>query len=165
MLRLLFLLFITLHIVGCGHFDSYPEEQVPEVKQPKPVVLDSLSLLKNKLLAQYAEWKGTKYQVGGLSKKGIDCSGFLYLTFRSVLGVDLPRSTRSQVNMGLPVQRDDLRVGDLVFFKTGRFSRHVGVYMGDNNFLHASSTLGITITSLKDDYWAKKYWLSKRIIT
>jgi len=127
------------------------------------VDLTDSALVKQRLLAQHSDWKGTRYQIGGLSKKGIDCSGFVYVTFRTKLGLDIPRSTKLQKNVGVEVSRDQLRTGDLIFFKTGVFARHVGVYLGDSMFLHASTSQGVTISNLKNSYWASNYWLSKRI--
>ena len=76
--------------------------------------------VKSSLYAQYDEWKGTRYQLGGLSKQSVDCSGFLHITFKSRLGIVLPRSTDLQVELGKHVDKGELRAGDLVFFKTGR---------------------------------------------
>ena len=121
------------------------------------------SPVRMKLLSQYEEWKGARYMEGGLSKKGVDCSGFVQITFRSKLGIDLPRSTDQQVTIGRLVARDNLRTGDLIFFKTGFFSRHVGMYLGASRFLHVSLARGVTISSLKEEYWADNYWLARRI--
>ena len=77
------------------------------------------------------------------------------------LGIVLPRSTDLQVELGQPVDKDELRAGDLVFFKTGRTLRHVGVYLEDGRFLHASSKLGVAISHLKESYWKSAYWKAK----
>jgi len=121
--------------------------------------------MRKKLYAQYGQWKGTKYEVGGSSKKGIDCSGFVYVTFKSKLGVVLPRSTELQADAGKNVDKGHLRTGDLVFFKTGMFDRHVGIYLERGRFLHASTSLGVTISRLEEDYWRSAYWKAKRITT
>jgi len=124
---------------------------------------DNGLLVRRLLLAQHDEWRGTHYKLGGLSKKGIDCSGFIFVTFKSKLGMVIPRSTELQVKEGVAVARNQLRVGDLVFFKTGTFVRHVGVYLGNSKFLHASKSIGVTISSLENSYWSSKYWISRRI--
>jgi len=160
---IIFFLVISCCLYGCAGF--YQKSVVtyhPELKSSARKTDDSL--IKRKLLSQYNEWKGTRYKEGGLSKRGVDCSGFVQVTFRSKLGIDVPRSTGQQVKVGKSVSRDRLRVGDLIFFKTGFFTRHVGMYLGGSRFLHASSTRGVTISSLKEDYWGGNYWLAKRIM-
>lgn len=102
-------------------------------------------------------------KLGGLSKHGIDCSGFVYVTFRSKLGCNVPRTTELQVKTGRKVDRNNLRVGDLVFFQTSLFYNHVGIYLGDSEFLHASSSRGVIISNLNETYWKKRYWTARRI--
>ena len=125
--------------------------------------LSDPTAVKSSLYAQYDEWKGTRYQIGGLSKQSVDCSGFVHITFKSRLGIVLPRSTDLQVELGKHVDKDELRAGDLVFFKTGRTLRHVGVYLEDGRFLHASSKLGVGISHLNESYWKSAYWKAKRL--
>jgi probable lipoprotein NlpC len=125
--------------------------------------LSDPAAVKSTLYAQYDEWKGTRYQIGGLSKQSVDCSGFVHITFKSRLGIVLPRSTDLQVELGQHVDKDELRAGDLVFFKTGRTLRHVGVYLEDGRFLHASSKLGVAISHLNESYWKSAYWKAKRL--
>lgn len=110
------------------------------------------------LYTQYREWRAVRYRVGGLSKSGIDCSGFVYLTFRDRFGIALPRSSDAQVQLGRRVGEAELRTGDLVFFRTGRNDRHVGIFLEDRKFLHASTLKGVMISSLDDIYWSKEYW-------
>lgn len=116
-----------------------------------------------KLIAQYHEWKGVPYKLGGMNKRGVDCSGFIYDTFRSKLGVDIPRSTELQSQVGKTIKKSQLRTGDLVFFKTGFNVRHVGVYLDDGEFMHASTSRGVMISNLANVYWKAKYWKSIRI--
>ena len=115
------------------------------------------------LMSHFSEWEGTRYRLGGLSQKGIDCSGFVYLTYREKLGIQLPRTTSQQIKMGEKVSKRNLKVGDLIFFKTGRKVRHVGIYVGNNEIIHASSSRGVTKTSLSQSYWKSKYWKAKRV--
>lgn len=118
--------------------------------------------LKKVFLAQHKEWYGTRYRMGGLSRKGVDCSGFVYLTFQERLGMTLPRDTSKQVREGRDIAKKDLQVGDLVFFRTGR-NNHVGIYMDNGQFLHASTRAGVKISRLGDSYWARTYWKAKRL--
>ncbi len=114
------------------------------------------------LIQMHKEWEGVPYRLGGMSKRGIDCSGFVVQTYQSRFGVQLPRTTALQREVGHSVSKSQLRAGDLVFFKTGWSSRHVGIYLGDSQFLHASTSQGVMISSLNNSYWKQKYWLSRR---
>lgn len=107
------------------------------------------------LYQQHNEWHGTPYRIGGISRSGIDCSAFVQVTFRDLFGINLPRSTNQQLHTGRQISRAELRSGDLVFFRNGR---HVGIYLEDHKFLHASTTRGVMISSLKNTYWARNYW-------
>lgn len=127
------------------------------------VPLNNRALVKKKLLAQYVEWKGTRYRAGGLSRKGVDCSGFVHITYRSQLCLDLPRSTDELAAIGRNVKKSSLLPGDLVFFKTGVLSRHVGMYVDDGTFLHVSSRKGVTLSRLDDQYWSRRFWKAKRL--
>ena len=108
-------------------------------------------------------WLGTPYRWGGESRRGIDCSAFVRQFMRDNLGVDLPRATDGQQYEGLPVQKDDLLPGDLVFFRR-RSVRHVGVYLGDGDFIHASSSRGVTVSNLSEGYYERAYWMARRVL-
>ncbi len=109
-------------------------------------------------------WIGIPYRWGGATRRGIDCSAFVQQYVRTTLGVELPRTTASQRYEGVPIERDELQAGDLVFFRR-RGVRHVGVYLSEGDFIHASSSRGVTISNLSSDYWARYYWMSRRIVT
>jgi hypothetical protein len=115
------------------------------------------------LLSFHNKWKGTPYRLGGLSKNGIDCSGFVYLAYLNIVGDKLPRTVNSQRILGKEVPRNQLQMGDLVFFKTTRTVRHVGIYMGHDRFLHASTKKGVKISSLNNIYWKPRFWFAKRL--
>ncbi|BAO30229.1 cell wall-associated hydrolase, invasion-associated protein [Sulfuritalea hydrogenivorans sk43H] len=107
-----------------------------------------------------------RYRRGGSSPEaGFDCSGFVSHVFREGLGLILPRSSKEMSKSGEIVTRDELRPGDLVFFNTMRraFS-HVGIYLGDNQFVHAPRTGGrVRIEDLRDGYWMKRFNGARRI--
>ena len=106
-----------------------------------------------------SEWLGTPYKYGGLSKRGVDCSGFVYLLMLHVYNKKIPRISQNQYRKGRKIMRSRLQKGDLVFFKRVR-SRgidHVGVYLGDNSFAHASVQKGVIISSLSEEYYNKRY--------
>ncbi|KHN50932.1 bifunctional murein DD-endopeptidase/murein LD-carboxypeptidase [Pectobacterium fontis] len=121
--------------------------------------------IKSKLLNQYASWKGVRYRLGGDSRRGIDCSAFVQRTFREQFGMDLPRSTYEQQEMGQQIQRNKLRVGDLVLFRAGSTGRHVGIYLGNDQFVHASTSSGVIISKMTEDYWNKRYQEGRRILS
>ncbi len=153
---------VSILITGCS---STPDRQAPQeviVSANKSVPLADSQAVKKKLYQQYHQWKGVKYKLGGLSKKGVDCSGLVYATYREKLGVTLPRTTKLQSKVGKEIQRDALRPGDLVFFKTGFKVRHVGIYIENEKFLHASTKKGVMISKLSDYYWKDKYWHARR---
>ncbi|MBI4688356.1 MAG: C40 family peptidase, partial [Nitrospirae bacterium] len=105
------------------------------------------------------------YKFGGTSLFGIDCSAFVQKVF-NLMNVSLPRTAREQFNVGSEVQKEDLSVGDLVFFKTyASFPSHVGIYIGDNLFIHASSKdKKVTVNSIYEPYYTKRFLGAKRLI-
>jgi len=107
---------------------------------------------------------GTKYVYGGTTTSGFDCSGFTQYVFKQA-GISIPRTTGQQFAAGTPVSRANLEVGDLVFFNTsGRGVSHDGIYIGGNNFIHASSSRGVMISSLSDPYyWGSRYIGARRL--
>lgn len=115
------------------------------------------------LYDQLHRWRGTQYRLGGLGRNGIDCSGLTYVVYRDVFDKRLPRTTDAQVDVGRPVKRSALAPGDLVFFKTGVFQKHVGIYVSDDMFLHASRSSGVRLSSLASDYWRDRYWKARRV--
>jgi len=124
---------------------------------------DTSIAMNDALMEFYNEWKHVKYKLGGNSKRGIDCSAFTQRIFKEKFDVKIPRTTRTQVKVGKRVKKTELEMGDLVFFKTGKTDRHVGIYMGDGTFMHASIK-GIKFTKLNKPFYKKTYWTSRRII-
>lgn len=102
------------------------------------------------------EWLGTKYRLGGTTKDGIDCSAFMQVLFTSLYGIALPRTAREQYGFARAVSRSEIRQGDLIFFNTIGGISHVGMYLQNNKFVHASSG-GVTISDLYEDYWLKHF--------
>ncbi|QUY50331.1 C40 family peptidase [Serratia plymuthica] len=114
---------------------------------------------------QLRQWYGTPYRYGGMDRGGVDCSGFVYRTFRDRFDMQLPRSTEEQTELGTKVSRDELMPGDLVFFKTGAGENglHVGIYDTNDQFIHASTSRGVIRSSLDNVYWKQAYWQARRI--
>ena len=121
--------------------------------------------VKTRLMDQYASWKGVRYRMGGSTKSGIDCSGFVQRTFREQFGLELPRSTSEQQDTGKEITRSKLRTGDLVLFRAGSTGRHVGIYIGNNQFVHASTSSGVMISSMNEPYWKKRYNEARRVLS
>jgi len=109
-------------------------------------------------------WYGTPYVYGGSSPRGVDCSAFVQLLYRDVLGVSVPRTTADQSRAGRTVPLDKAQVGDLVFFRPSRKQNHVGVYLGDGEFAHASTRQGVMVSSLGESYWQQVYWMTRRLL-
>ncbi|WP_421773900.1 NlpC/P60 family protein [Gracilimonas sp.] len=111
----------------------------------------------------YNDWKGTPYLLGGSGYDGIDCSAFMQVIFEDYFGMQIPRTTREQLQAGKEVKKSQVLTGDLVFFKTGRTTYHVGVMINQEEFLHASTTNGVKISGLSHPYWLETYLTTKRI--
>ena len=122
------------------------------------------NLIETRLLNEYKRWQGTHHKMGGTDSKGIDCSGFVKEVYREVFNINLPRTTRMQVKLGRPVAINDLQPGDLVFFKPPTYARHIGIYLNQSEFVHASKNKGVTISRIDAHYWGKYYWTARRIL-
>ncbi|MDE8756349.1 NlpC/P60 family protein [Pectobacterium polaris] len=151
------LLLASLILVGCS---SSRHNNPP----PNARLSDSIMVMVQ-LNDQLGQWYRTPYRYGGLDRNGVDCSGFVYLTFRDRFGMQLPRTTEAQTELGERVDRDNLLPGDLVFFKTGSGGSglHVGIYDKDDQFIHASTSQGVIRSSLDNVYWKRAYWQARRI--
>lgn len=111
------------------------------------------------------EWIGTPYRFGGGTKKGIDCSAFTKTLYSQVFNIDIKRNSRDIFSMVSPVKKDELKEGDLVFFKIhSRSISHVGIYLGNSRFAHASSR-GVAVSSLDDDYYSRYFYKGGRVLS
>lgn len=122
----------------------------------------------DEIINQAMKYIGLPYCYGGLGKKCIDCSGFVLRVFEE-LGISLPHNAQEQSKYGTVIKsRDELIKGDLVFFKgsykTNKYITHTGIYDGNNMFVHASSGNGVTITSMDDSWWKKKFVCGARVL-
>ncbi len=161
--KILLLIVYAILLTACSSAPYYASEN-PAIKVSEATVdLSDSKKVKQVLNQQYKDWRHVQHYLGGTSKNGIDCSGLVYQTYRTKLGVDIPRSTEYQSKTGQEIQQEQLRAGDLVFFKTGIFARHVGMYIDEGQFLHVSSRKGVIISSLENPYWNSAYWKAQRI--
>jgi hypothetical protein len=140
-------------------------------KNPSVSLLSSVGLSERQFEDEVKEYLGTPYRKGGTSTKGFDCSGFARTVYDRILGIDLPHNSGDQFNDSAlqKINTQELQTGDLVFFagsgkKKKKRINHVGVYLSDGEFIHASSTEGVMVSSLDDKYWKKRFAGSKRYV-
>jgi len=110
------------------------------------------------------KWQETPHEWGGASTSGVDCSGLVQSVFAEKFQLSVPRTTEQQARVGRTVSRSTLKPGDLVFFRTAPKKRHVGIYLSDGEFLHASSSEGVTVSPLDRSYWTDHWWHARRLI-
>jgi lipoprotein Spr len=150
--------------------DVLQVQKPPEFLQVKyAILLDVIAekLTNLPLLEVMDKWWGTRYCFGGSTENCIDCSAFTQLVSREVYRLSLPRTAQEQYNTIELIEKDELKEGDLVFFHTrGRRSAitHVGVYLTNNKFVHASTSNGVSISDLDESYWKPKFRAGGRMV-
>ncbi|MEF8756505.1 MAG: C40 family peptidase [Accumulibacter sp.] len=139
-----------------------------QVALEEPSLLERYSNSAQDLILKGFELIGINYRFGGTNPDtGLDCSGFVQIVFKEAMGILLPRSAREQSEVGSVIDRDELKAGDLVFFNTMRHAfSHVGIYLGDNRFLHAPRTgAAIRIDDMRQSYWVQRYNGARRLLS
>ena len=135
--------------------------------KPSPEALNgtgSSNAKADKIIATAKKYIGVPYLWGGTTPSGFDCSGFVQYVFKAH-GISLPRVSRDQYTAGYAVSKSNLKPGDLVFFNTsGSGVSHLGIYLGNNQFIHASTSKGVVITSLTSTYWSSRYIGARRVL-
>ena len=149
-----------------------PSDEVTNVPKIAPEMLYDLqfkyailldipveTMLNHKFIEFMEGWYGTKYKMGGLDKSGIDCSGFALTYMSYFYNVSLPRSSMEQYHFATPISKSELKEGDLVFFKIARKKdvSHVGVYLTNGKFAHASTSNGVIISDLNEPYYLQHF--------
>jgi cell wall-associated NlpC family hydrolase len=144
-----------------------PRAGVPRTVKPRPWEDEPLppALNRDRILLEIVALLGVPYEYGGADREGMDCSSFTESVYERALRMRLPRSTADQYKEGAEVDRERLRFGDLVFFNTtGESPSHVGIYIEDDLFAHASVSFGVTISSMDNAYYRDRYIGARRII-
>lgn len=144
---------LQIALIGCASNGSVPLPAKTSTADSEIVTL---------LYDQYNNWRGVRYREGGLSKNGVDCSGYVHLTYKQRLNRTIPRSTELLAKSGSEVSSLKMRPGDLVFFKTGWKTNHVGIYLKNGKFMHASSSRGVMISEIHNPYWSDAFWMARR---
>lgn len=138
-------------LTGCGASQSRHDVMEGPVKTAEEIA--------SELKEQFMDLDAVK----DLRSASLDGAEFVHEIFDKA-GKSIPRTTGDLAKYGTRVKRGDTRMGDLVFFKTGFFKKHVGVYIGLNRFVHSTEDEGVLVSNLKDPYWKKKYWQTRRIL-
>lgn len=120
--------------------------------------------IKDIILQEFEKWEGTPHKMGGNSKRGIDCSGFAHYIYTKLFDLNVPKTTKQLFITGTRINKSQLKPGDLVAFQPHSYPRHVGIYTGNNKFIHVSTTNGVMMSDLGNPYWIKHYIMSRRII-
>ena len=144
-------------LVGSMTYQMLMGRNMPEVSRGS-------NYISRRIINSSLNYIGVPYVFGGTTPSGFDCSGFTSYVFANA-GIYLPRTADAQFDAGMPISKSELRAGDLVFFQTYTWgASHVGIYLGDNQFIHASSSRGVVIDSLNSSYWVNTYFGSRRFL-
>jgi len=164
-----------LIVTSCGTQRSttgqlYDPKEVAELSDKLGVKLSNLNKDDDRNMSLYAEtsqWLGVPYRYGGLSRKGLDCSGFAFLMYQKVYRKKIPRSTADLAKMKMQnVSKASLQTGDLVFFATSKSHKkinHVGIYLKDGQFIHASTSNGVIVSHLDEGYYSRTWKKGGRV--
>ena len=142
-----------------------PKKAIKQITQPDTITSSRVALDYDNFRNSVESFLGTPYVWGGNTRTGVDCSGFTRLVLNEN-SYQIPRVSRDQAKVGTPVRKDDLKLGDLVFFDTKGYGKitHVGFYLGGNLLVHASSSKGVTIVLFSNKYFQSRYVTARRIV-
>ena len=144
-------------MIGPATYSALLGREMPEISR-------GTNYISRRIISNAMDYIGVPYVFGGTSPYGFDCSGYVQYVFANA-GIGLPRTADVQYEVGTPISTTELVAGDLVFFSTYTYgASHVGIYVGDNSFVHASSSRGVTVDSLGSSYWSSHYIGARRIL-
>lgn len=169
--RLLFILLSSFLLISCGSASKVSQQR--PIKKQAPKTKDTSKkepTLADKVVWTAVSYKGIPYKFGGLNEDGMDCSGLIYVSFKK-RDVHLPRTSRLMYSEGYPISLNEVKRGDLLFFKTSNKSgsvNHVGLVTsskkGNIQFIHSTSSKGVLVSSLREKYWKRAFIKAKRVI-
>ena len=166
-MRFLFLVLVTLSLLflsGCSTRGHKVYTHSPSSSQVSLGNAKNTTYKTKVLYIEYEKWKAVPYKLGGISLNGVDCSSFIQQVYYDAFGLALPRTTLKQLQVGHEIKKNELQVGDIIFFKTGWDVRHVGIIIENGKFLHASTSSGVTVSSIYNPYWKSNYYQSRRVL-
>lgn len=144
-------------LIGPATFMALMGRDMPEISRGS-------SYVSRRIISNAMQYIGVPYVFGGTTPYGFDCSGYVQFIFAQA-GISLPRTADAQYEVGIPISTAELMPGDAVFFTTYTYgASHVGIYVGDGNFIHASSSRGVTISSLSSAYYSTHYIGARRMM-
>ncbi len=147
---------VCLPFVACS--------STPREARPRPDGPTAPSPVEARLRAAANDWEGTPHRIGGLDHSGIDCSGLVVRIYADQFNQRLPRTTSALARTGRPAKRHALLPGDLVLFHIPGRKQHVGIYLGREEFVHASTSRGVMISRLDEHYWRRAFWTARRVL-
>lgn len=144
-------------MIGPATYAALLGKEMPDISR-------GANYIARRIISSSMDYIGVPYLFGGTTPSAFDCSGYVQYVFANA-GISLPRTADVQYEVGTPVSTAELVAGDLVFFSTYTYgASHVGIYLGDGNFIHASSSRGVTIDSLSTAYYSSRYIGARRIV-
>ena len=164
---------VLLALAGCASTSGLPAPKPVQSEAPVPVQTQVRTQVPEvvqspdhatTLWQVFERYRGTPYRYGGTSAQGFDCSGFINAAYREGLGQQLPRTTAHMLRTGQAVDPEQIRPGDLIFFRIRGKEQHAGIYMGDDQFIHASTSAGVTLSALTNNYWKNRFSQARRYI-
>ena len=168
MIRIAIVASLLFLLSGCStksskqHFQ--PKKKQSTLKAKPSYKPQKKNWITTALYHEYIKWYKTPYKFGGINTNGLDCSALIQIVYRDAFSIHLPRTTKDQVKKGYLIKKNSTKEGDLVFFKTGFKTRHAGIIIEQDKFMHTSTKNGVSVSSLSNPYWRSKYWQSRRIL-
>lgn len=166
MKRIIVCISVLILLASCGgHRKAVKPSPDTSYEELQPDFTSGKDLPGERIVSQARRWLGTPYRYGGETRQGTDCSGMVMVLYRDVAGIKIPRNSGKQQEFCKLIQRSELNPGDLVFFSSSRKGRvsHVGIYAGRDKFIHASSSQGVIISSLEEDYYRRHFHSAGRV--